>query len=63
LVAKAFYTANNTTLSAAGDALLNLNVNDGLKRAARDVLGPVRKILDGLDSLAKVHPFIAGVLI
>jgi glutathione S-transferase len=58
--AKAFYTANNATLNAAADALVNLNMNEGLKRAARDVLAPVRKILDGLDSLTKVHPFLAG---
>jgi hypothetical protein len=61
LAAKAFYASNSATLNAAADALVNLNSNAGIARAAKDVLAPVRKIVDGLDSLTKIHPFIAGL--
>jgi hypothetical protein len=61
LAAKEFYSTNSATLNAAADALVNLNSNAGLQRAAKDVLAPVRKIIDGLDSFSKVHPFVAGL--
>jgi hypothetical protein len=61
-VARDYYSANSDAIDAAFGALANIDGTDVIKKAEK-VLYPVKKIIEGLDSLAALHPFVGGTLL
>lgn len=60
-VARDYYLANSNAIDAAFSALSNVDTADIIKKAEK-VLHPVKKVIEGLDSLATLHPFVGGAL-
>lgn len=52
-----FYTQNATAVKSASDAM----VVDLSKKNMGDFLGEAKKVMDALDVLQQVHPFVGGV--
>jgi hypothetical protein len=52
-----FYTQNATAIKSASDAM----VTDLSKKNMGDFLGEAKKVMEALDILQQVHPFVAGV--
>jgi hypothetical protein len=51
------YTQNATAINSASDVM----VTDLSKRNMGDFLGVAKKVMEALDVLQQVHPFVAGV--
>ena len=59
--ATAAYTmvsGNSAAITAASKAILDAETFDAVKRTARDLLGPAKKVMEGLDALSGIHPFV-----
>jgi hypothetical protein len=56
-----FYTANKTSITAAATGFASLD-NKAIENAISKFTETAKVVINGLDALAQVHPFIAGVL-
>lgn len=57
--ARGFLEGNSDALSSAWDALSNADGSEFIKKTEQ-LLSPVKKIIEHLDGLAKLHPFVGG---
>ena len=51
---------NKAAISAAAKAILDAGTLDAVTKTARDILGPAKKVMDGLNALSSIHPFVGG---
>ena len=47
-------------ISAAAKAMLDAQTLDAVTRTAHDILEPVKKVVEGLEVLSTIHPFVRG---
>ena len=60
---EAIYSATSehkAAILAASKAILDAQQADIILRTARDILGPVKTVMEGLDALSTIHPFVKG---
>ena len=51
---------NKAVIAAAAKAILDAGALDAVTKTARDILGPAKKVMDGLNALSSIHPFVGG---
>jgi len=58
-----FYTQNTATIKSASEALADLARCEILKQTPSDLLAVAKKMMDALDVVKGLHPFIGGVFL